>query len=233
MEVENMDIVCPEAPANFKLTRLRGWPPLFEVKLEWEPVAGAVKYNIYVGNSWDDPDCAPNEVHKFELVDETADTAFVGTHLGSSGVMGLSIFYVTAVDANGNESPPSSKSYWSFPDHEGVAMRPKDHQMGDPAHGAPVITPSGGTFAGSVTVTISNIPPGRTALYTYTPNGDVRVVANPTPYTGPFTLTAPGTGILNVYLEGPNSAGNPTWVSAASFTIREIANVNLPTPFYN
>ena len=92
--------------------------------------------------------------------------------------------------------------------------------VGIPDPSGLVISPSSGTFAGSVTVTISNIPPGGTALYTYTPNGDAnpQLYANPTPYIAPFVLTTPGTGNLNVYLEAPGSS-SPTWAVAASFTI--------------
>jgi hypothetical protein len=202
----------PEAPANLELTILQNLPPLFKIQMVWKPVKNTIKYRVYA--SLDDPDypsdvackdavgenCVLKLMRTFELVRETTDNAYVGTYLGDNGV-DLSMFYVTAVDENGNESPPSNTM--AIPDPSGL-----------------VISPSSGTFAGSVTVTISNIPPGGTALYTYTPNGDAnpQLYANPTPYIAPFVLTTPGTGNLNVYLEAPGSS-SPTWAVAASFTI--------------
>jgi hypothetical protein len=93
-------------PEDFMLRRC---PPLFKMQLSWAPVAGAVKYNIYA-RTGDDPECSPNEV-RFGLIDSTPNTVFV--YLSSSGLSasGQFGFYVTAVDVNGNESPPSEKKF--------------------------------------------------------------------------------------------------------------------------
>jgi hypothetical protein len=78
---------------------------------------------------------------------------------------------------------------------------------------APVISPSGGSFAGPVTVTMSSTTPGASIRYTI--DGSMPSITNGTYYTGPFTLTVSAPVQAIAYTASTQTSS----VTPASFTI--------------
>lgn len=91
----------------------------------------------------------------------------------------------------------------------------------------PVISPNGGNFNGSVTVSLSTVTPGATIYYTTSGNLPVIGTGFTKPYVGPFTLygtatiraMAVKTGLVNSSIAVANFVvNNPDIVAAPSFT---------------
>ena len=87
----------------------------------------------------------------------------------------------------------------------------------------PTFSPNGGSFNGSLVVTISDTTPG-TVLY-YTLDGSAPTAAS-APYTGPITLT--GTATVKVFGKLAGYSDSP--VAAAIFTVLSAPTVTLTAP---
>ena len=86
----------------------------------------------------------------------------------------------------------------------------------------PTITPNGGTFAGSVNVTLATTTAGATIRYTT--DGSTPGASSPL-YAGPFTLTASATVKARAFKAGyPDSS-----VASASFTVTTVPTNSPPT----
>jgi hypothetical protein len=79
--------------------------------------------------------------------------------------------------------------------------------------GAPELTPNGGSFAGSVTVTMTSPTPGAEIRYTLDGKDPMDPTASPTRYTVPFTLSSTATVRAQAFRTGMN----PSRVTAATF----------------
>lgn len=91
-----------------------------------------------------------------------------------------------------------------------------------PTAAAPTITPNGGTYTGSVQVTLACATPG--AVIRYTTNG-ADPTATSTQYTTPFTLTSSAP----VKARASAAGYSDSTVAAATFTINSMPTVAEPT----
>ena len=86
----------------------------------------------------------------------------------------------------------------------------------------PTITPAGGTFNDSVSVTLSTNTAGASIYYTL--DGSDPTIAS-TLYSGPFMVTNSGTVKARAFLSGYNDSG----IASAAFTITTTPTVETPT----
>jgi hypothetical protein len=186
------ELAAPQAPAN--LTATAGTN---QVTLAWAATFGAESYNVKRAEVTGGPYTA--------IASAITGTNFVDnatTNPTNPPVNGTTYYYmVSALNSAGESADSAEKS--ATP-------------VAQPA-ATPAITPNGGTYFGSVSVSLSS--PDGSALY-YTTDGSDPTQSS-TPYSVPFALTSSATVKARAFKEGSAASS----IASAAFTINKTATL--------
>jgi fibronectin type 3 domain-containing protein len=110
------------APIGLKSLAVTPTPTLnaYSMTLEWDAVPDAKQYVVYSACSWVDP------ADKYYSIARVSTNIWTGTQMGTNREFdGTTEYYITAVDENGNESPPSEKVCFRWGPGQEVPDRPR------------------------------------------------------------------------------------------------------------